>query len=158
MRLGYLTALQFGRLFQAYAKLFLGEMRGEEKPYEMPSPNDSQQSQQQQQQPHNSNLAIQQRLQHLSPINPQKLSRQHKNQLKSADSLPGRSSIQSGFRSVSPASAASTMSNQSTSSSSMTPPLGGGVAGSILPHPLDSLLTPAASPEDDSLETWIQTV
>ena len=27
-----------------------------------------------------------------------------------------------------------------------------------LPHSLDSLLTPAASPEDDSLEPWIQTV
>ncbi len=25
-------------------------------------------------------------------------------------------------------------------------------------HPLDSLLTPAASPEEDSLEPWIQTV
>ena len=25
-------------------------------------------------------------------------------------------------------------------------------------HPLDSLLTPAASPEEDPLETWIQTV
>lgn len=36
--------------------------------------------------------------------------------------------------------------------SSVTSPL------SSLPHPLDSLLTPAASPEDDSLETWIQTV
>ena len=42
---------------------------------------------------------------------------------------------------------------------------GGGLLNQNLPkfhrhphHPLDSLLTPAASPEEDSLEPWIQTV
>ena len=40
---------------------------------------------------------------------------------------------------------------------------GGGGLNQNLPkfprhHPLDSLLTPAASPEEDSLEPWIQTV
>ena len=48
------------------------------------------------------------------------------------------------------------------------PPLiqcGSGSVGLLSPnlpkfprHPLDSLLTPAASPEEDSLEPWIQTV
>ena len=146
-----------------------GEMRGEEKPYEMPSPSQDSPQQQQQQQPHqqqqqpqhNSNLAIQQRLQHLSPVNPQKLSHRHKHQLttQAVVALPVNPIARSALLTNSPSpSAASTVSNQSTGSaappsSSVTPPL-----SSSLPHPLDSLLTPAASPEDDSLETWIQTV
>ena len=36
--------------------------------------------------------------------------------------------------------------------------LSSSLISSHLPHSLDSLLTPAASPEDDSLEPWIQTV
>ena len=175
-------------------------MRGEEKPYEMPVPSQEdsesqheqlpqqlQQHQQQQQQQeeqqlqhqHNNNLAIQHRLQHLSPVNPQKLSRQKHHQLMAAATsssisatatsivhLPVNPIARSALNNNSPSpSAASTVSNQSTGSStaaavtvavpimsSVTSPL------SSLPHPLDSLLTPAASPEDDSLETWIQTV
>lgn len=155
-------------------------MRGEEKPYEMPAPQNQQpeelqqplQQPQQQYNNNNNNLAIQHRLQHLSPVNPQKLrpmqpsspaaktkqqltSQQpaHQQQLTAGQPTTIVLPVKLAGRSISSPSpsAASTMS----SGSSVTPPL---PVTSGLPHTLDSLLTPAASPEDDSLETWIQTV
>lgn len=147
----------------------------------------SSQQQQQQQQPmtkssnsvqqtriKNNNLAIQQTLQHLSPIHPQKLSKNNKNpeqatavivqqslavpahqlgngsQLLHCTGTTARSSVSVAAHSPSPSAASSS----SQSSSVTTPP----ELSSLTHHPLDSLLTPAASPEEDSLETWIQTV
>ncbi len=231
-----------------FASTIPGEMRGEEKPYEMTAGNDSsevdpmdgttmttmttaasapvvkqkiqlqhlqpppqqpppqpQQQQQQvqvvgeqtkqqlqqqrtqaqrQQQQQQQNLAIQQRLQHLSPVNPKSLvgavnTNTSVNKLVTSVTsvtappsilLPltpvARSEIGKATASqppnvivptpLGPAPSPSTASTISSLSSgpSLSPPL---AATSIL-HPLDSLLTPAASPEDDSLEPWIQTV
>ena len=146
----------------------------------------SSQQQQQQQQPmtkssnsvqqtriKNNNLAIQQTLQHLSPIHPQKLSKNTKpeqatavivqqslavpahqlgngSQLLHCTGTTARSSVSVAAHSPSPSAASSS----SQSSSVTNPP----ELSSLTHHPLDSLLTPAASPEEDSLETWIQTV
>ena len=172
----------------------LGEMRGEEKPYQMPvaegsetvphqppmgmaggssqpqpqqtKSSNSVQQQRQQQRINNNNLAIQQKLQHLSPIHPQKLSKNktEPNQQTSTAVIVQHHSLSvpvqqlglggpGGTRSSASTANSPAPSAASSSSSSVTPPL-----SSLTHHPLDSLLTPAASPEEDSLETWIQTV
>ena len=140
---------------------------------QMTKSSNSVQQRQQQQRINNNNLAIQQTLQHLSPIHPQKLSKNNKpdqatavivqqslavpahqlgngSQLLHCTGTTARSSVSLAAHSPSPSAASSS----SQSSSVTTPP----ELSSLTHHPLDSLLTPAASPEEDSLETWIQTV
>lgn len=155
-------------------------MRGEEKPYEMPvaetqpepmsppqapqaaNPGLTKQKQHQLSRQHNNNLAIQQRLQHLSPVHPHKL----KTEGASTEATHSVNAPPLGCAIVlNPTSpSAASMSSSSltppppTLTSSSTPPSSGLGVGVVLTHPLDSLLTPAASPEEDSLETWIQTV
>ena len=168
-------------------------MRGEEKPYQMPvaegsetvphqppmgmaggssqpqpqqtKSSNSVQQQRQQQRINNNNLAIQQKLQHLSPIHPQKLSKNNnKTEPNQSAVIVQHHSLSvpvqqlglggpGGTRSSASTANSPAPSAASNSSSSVTPPL-----SSLTHHPLDSLLTPAASPEEDSLETWIQTV
>ena len=124
---------------------------------QMTKSSNSVQQRQQQQRINNNNLAIQQTLQHLSPIHPQKLSKNNKPDQATAVivqhgsnlAVPGQLNHRTGTAAHSPSPSAASSSSQS----SVSPPL-----SSLTHHPLDSLLTPAASPEEDSLETWIQTV
>lgn len=143
-------------------------MRGEEKPYEMPvasssspqqhyqassppppvatttsSTADNTSSTKQKPRQHSNALAIQQRLQHLSPVHPQKLKKSQNH-----DSTLSVQLLNA------PSPSAASVSSSTGSAQSVTPP----PALLQTHHALDSLLTPAASPEEDPLETWIQTV
>ena len=155
-------------------------MRGEEKPYEMPAPEQDQppaiappaavaasvaaskasETKQKISRQFTNNLAIQQRLQHLSPVHPQTLTVETSSG--SAASQPLAAGVAASLTSIdlhkSP-SAASTATPVLTSSS----PVPASASTLLMTthhhhHPLDSLLTPAASPEEDPLETWIHTV
>ena len=156
-------------------------MRGEEKPYEMPAPEQDQppaiappaavaasvaaskasETKQKISRQFTNNLAIQQRLQHLSPVHPQTLTVETSSG-SAAASQPLAAGVAASLTSIdlhkSP-SAASTATPVLTSSS----PVPASASTLLMTthhhhHPLDSLLTPAASPEEDPLETWIHTV
>ncbi len=83
--LGHKSALGLQFRISVFVNLsifFLGEMRGEDKPYEMPvAPQEperapsglSKQKQHQLARQYTNNLAIQESLQHLSPVHPQKV-------------------------------------------------------------------------------------
>ena len=152
---------------------FTGEMRGEEKPYEMPAPEQDQppaiappaavatvaskasETKQKISRQFTNNLAIQQRLQHLSPVHPQTLTVETSSG--SAASQPLAAGVAASLTSID-------LHKSPSAASTATSVLSSSPASTLLMtthhhhHPLDSLLTPAASPEEDPLETWIHTV
>ena len=146
-------------------------MRGEEKPYEMPAPEQDQppaiappaavasvaskasETKQKISRQFTNNLAIQQRLQHLSPVHPQTLTVETSSGTAASRPVVAAASLTSVDLHKSPSAASTATSVLSSSSPASTL-----LMTTHHHHPLDSLLTPAASPEEDPLETWIHTV